>query len=101
MGMFLEATPVSHFRVFRTLLEDEHDRPYLAELGKRGLALVNRDATHHDLYGYHLLVLEARDYWHARSDMWEELYLSKTARLRAVKRFVERGLPRRSGRPDR
>ena len=43
MGMFLEATPVSNFRVFRTLLEDEHDRPYLAELGKRGLALVNRD----------------------------------------------------------
>lgn len=86
MGTFVEATPVTTFREFRALLESD-DRPYLADLGRRGLALMNHRAP--------------------RGGLSEQLYFKvaaisprAAARLSAIKRFVTRSLPRRSGQQD-
>ena len=100
IGMFLEATPVSTFREFSALLEDYDERPYLADLGRRGLALV----SHHSTQEYARLVIEARDFWHATSDSWEQQYrreVAKTTKFRAVKRFVTRSLTRGDQKQDR
>jgi hypothetical protein len=51
VGMFVEATPVSTFREFQTLLQSDDDRPYLADLGRRGLALMTHGAPQRDLLG--------------------------------------------------
>jgi len=121
LGMFIEVTPVTTFREFRQLLEDEGERPYLAELGRRGLTLVTHGASpFHEVNKLQkdiLQFVEARDYWHAKSDMWEERYqrevaryevwkrrhsqaVALAARLRAIKRRVAAGMPRRDGVED-
>lgn len=94
VGMFLDATPVSTFREFRALLETDDERPYLADLGKRGLALVAHGGPERNKLHKRLRQMtEARDYWH---DHYRQLERN-TAKLRAIKRFVLRGSPRRSG----
>ena len=91
IGMFLEATPVSTFRGFRELLERDDDRPYLADLGRRGLALLTHGGPEASKLHKRLLQMtEARDYWH---DHYRQLE-HNTEKLRAVKRFVTRGVPR-------
>jgi glycosyltransferase involved in cell wall biosynthesis len=86
IGMFVEASPVSTFHEFRTLLESDDDRPYLADLGRRGLVLMEHGT---------------------QRDLWEQLYLkaaarladalgpARTARLSTIKGTVTRSLPRR------
>jgi hypothetical protein len=81
VGMFVEATPVSTFREFRMFLESDDERPYLADLGKRGLALMTHGAP--------------------RRNLLEELYFKVHARspqaaatLSAVKRFATQTLQR-------
>jgi hypothetical protein len=97
IGMFVEASPVSTFHEFRTLLESDDDRPYLADLGKRGLALMSHGTTLNDLWKQTTL-----------SDQWKQLSLQAagrlgsaigpagTSRLRAIKGFVTRRSPRRN-----
>lgn len=95
IGMFIEATPMSTFREFHELLKREDERPYLADLGKRGLALAAHGGFEtNKLHGRLLAMTEARDYWH---DHYRQLE-ANTATLRAVKRFVARAAPRRSQR---
>jgi hypothetical protein len=76
MGMFLEATPVSTYREFRTILESDDDGSYLTDLGRRGLALVSNDATPFyemsKLRKDNRLIAEARDFWHEKSDRFAE-----------------------------
>jgi hypothetical protein len=91
VGMFIEGTPVSTFREFQVLLESEDERPHLADLGKRGLALVGHGGLEAEkLYERLLQVTEARDFWH---DHYRQLQ-ANTAKLRAVKRFVTRAAPK-------
>jgi GT2 family glycosyltransferase len=118
LGMLLEVTPVTSFGEFRQLVENEDERPYLAELGRRGLTLVTHGASpFHEVNKLQkdiLQFVEARDYWHAKSDMWEERYQQELARnelwkrrhsqavalavrLRAIKRRVSGSVPRRNG----
>jgi GT2 family glycosyltransferase len=103
MGMLLEGTPVSTFREFKALLESTKDRPYLAELGRRTLALLGHgESVQLGLRRYLRSVIQARDYWHqgrdhwkSQSDMWEAKYRNEPARrmsLRAVKTFVAKRL---------
>ena len=92
VGMFLEATPVSTFHEFRALVEREADRPHLVDLGKRGIALATQGGwDSHNLHGLLLQMMEARDYWYDHYRLLE----ARTAKLRAVKRFVMRASPRR------
>ena len=54
-----------------------------------------------EIHKYLLDVIDAWDYWHERSKMWEERLhreVSKTARLRAVKRLGMGLLPWRTRR---
>jgi hypothetical protein len=84
VGMFVEATPVSTFREFRTLLETDDERPHLAALGRRGLALMTHGGP--------------------RRNLLEQLYFKVHARspqaaatLSAIKRFAMRRLQRDRG----
>ena len=88
VGMFVEATPVSTFREFLTLLENEDDRPYLADLGRRGLALMSHPFTQRSLVEHLYFEVAARS-------------PRTAAALSTIKQFVLRSLPRRGTHQDR
>jgi GT2 family glycosyltransferase len=81
IGMFLQPTSVFNFSDFRALLRNQDEQPDLADIGRRGLALINHGAPPYqelsDLRRDVALFVEARDFWHTQSDNWERLYRSK------------------------
>ncbi|RZL68536.1 MAG: glycosyltransferase family 2 protein [Variovorax sp.] len=78
LGMFMQATRVSGFAEFKAMLANRSEQPQLAEIGRRTLALVNPGALPYQelskLRTDLVLYIEARDYWHNRSDQWEQRY---------------------------
>ncbi|MBU2407773.1 MAG: glycosyltransferase family 2 protein [Gammaproteobacteria bacterium] len=88
LGMFMEALPVERFADFKSLMSSPERLPNLAEIGRRALALVNPGAAPYQeiskLRTDVLLYVEARDYWHARSDRWEQLYTELSASTAAA-----------------
>jgi glycosyltransferase involved in cell wall biosynthesis len=102
LGMFAQASAVSSFVEFVSLLREPDEQPQLADIGKRVLALVHLGAAPYQemskLRKDVELFIEARDFWHTQSDRWERLYRSvepvQTVRARGLAQSVERGLGR-------
>lgn len=78
LGMFMQGLPMSGFAQFKKMLCHRDEYPHLEDIGRRTLTLVNPGAIHHQerskLMADLVLFVEARDFWHAQSDRWEQLY---------------------------
>jgi len=75
LGLLMQSNSIANFTSFRAAIKNSTDRPELATLGRRCLALLSTGAGPYEELGKLTKDIEAfidaRDYWRAQSEAWE------------------------------